>query len=630
MIFSAAGLTLYFNKTTFGVERLFVDDDPEAVSFVYGKTFGLPSGNNFLLKSAFSADGFSGEFLYFSEIVCTLTVKKTEGAAAFSYTFKNEGKKPVELQEGDLGIYLPFFDRFDDPEISIRRRVHAHVRTQGATHVFCERYSGELPALGLVMTKGESYSYALERGAHKGERGEVQLRLPAMTLAPQQSYACEFLLFPCAGREDFFGKADGFGFLTATADKLAVFEGEEITFRSARATALQTEEGRSCFEDGVCRVVAKGAGEHKVEICSDDQKVCATYFVLSKDIAQKRARFVTEYQYISEGDFRGAFTAYDTRTGEKLVKPGVRSPFSLGGFRAAPLLFLLREAKKGTLSEDVKTKVDDAIAFYDREIYRGGDVSDDVGGKRIRFFKKYYNYPLYAAIKFEEYRYSGDLGALAQSAVILSNLYKSGSVYEVTMAEPIVKALREESKTALADELTELISGAADKLIASGNKYASFKGLPYGPEIVYGALSTLLDAYFLTGKEYYLLVAEEHVARLQTFSFPSLSYATDEVPEIFQCDRGCGFPYDMSPHFTAIRFAEIYEKYFRATGKDCYLDLARRIATACLTLFDETGAGRRSKAAAASLNDSPLPSYEEISCGEDVVLYHFDLLFGRK
>ena len=49
-----------------------------------------------------------------------------------------------------------------------------------------------------------------------------------------------------------------------------------------------------------------------------------------------------------------------------------------------------------------------------------------------------------------------------------------------------------------------------------------------------------------------------------------------------------------------------------------------------MTLFEEKGVGRRSKAAVATVNGFTLPPYEEISCGEDVVLYHFDLLFGRK
>ena len=66
MIFSAAGLTLYFNKTTFGVERLSVDGDPETLSWVYGKNFALPYGNNFLLKSNFAGGKFTAEFLYFS------------------------------------------------------------------------------------------------------------------------------------------------------------------------------------------------------------------------------------------------------------------------------------------------------------------------------------------------------------------------------------------------------------------------------------------------------------------------------------------------------------------------------------------------------------------------------------
>ena len=630
MIFSAAGLTLYFNKTTFGVERLSVDGDPELVSWVCGNDFALPYGNNFLLKSDFSGGKFSAEFLYFSEVVCSLCVTQKGDAISFSYRFKNDGKKKVELKEGDLGVYTPFFDRFDDPDVSLPRRVHAHVRTEGATYIYCEKYSGDLPALGLIMTKGACYSYSLERGARKGDRGEIILRLPQMTLAPQESYECEFLLFPASGRADFFKKADGFGFLTASASDLAVFEGEEIVYRSARAITLKTEEGEIPFVDGECRITAKGFGERKVIICSKEQELRSSYFVLSKETLQKRIAFTTQKQYLADGPFRGAFAAYDNERGEVLIKKGVRSPFNLGGFRAAPLLLLLREGQKGKLAQELSARAADSVAFYDREIYRGREVSDDVNGRRARFFKRYYNYPLYATIKYEEYNYKGDLAALTQSAEILSSLYESGSVYEVTPAENVVNALRRECKDTLAGQLTSLISSAADKLIASGNKYASFKGLSYGPEIVYGSLSTLLDAYFLTGREYYLLVAEEHVSRLSDFLFPSLSYATDDVPEIFQQDRASGLTYDMSPHFTAIRFAEVYEKYSRATGKGQYLDLARRIAKACLTLFDEAGAGRRSRSAAATVNDSTLPAYEEISCGEDVVLYHFDLLFGRK
>ena len=629
MILSAAGLSLYFNKTTFGVERLSVQGDPEALSFVCGKTFALPSGNNFLLKSDYSSECFSAEFLYFYEIVCSVAVKQVGEAISFSYTFKNEGKEAADLKEGDLGVYLPFFDRFDDPEISLRRRVHAHIRAQGAAHVFCERYSGELPALGLVFIKGESCSYSLERGAGKGERGEVCLRFPAMTLAPKESYACEFLLFPCNGREDFFKKAEFFGCLTATVGEPVVTEGQEVVFESSRATVLQTEEGKFPFVDGVCRLTAKGYGEHTVTILSDTQKLVAKYFVLPQDIVNKRADFIKERQVVTQGQYKGAFTAYDNKSDKQVIRCGVRSHFNLGGFRAAPLLFLLRKAQKPDFPEGLKTVVSDAISFYDREIYRGGEVSDDVGGKRAWLCKKYYNYSLYATIKLEEYRFSHDLGALMQSAVILSNLYKSGCVYEVTPAESIVKALREEGKNTVAEELTDLISAAADKIIASGNKYASFKGLPYGPEIVYGALSTLLDAYFLTGKEYYLFVADEHVARLETFSFPSVDHATDDVPEIFQEDRASGLTYDMSPHFTASNFAVVYDKYYRATGEQKYRDLSRRIMLSCLTLFDKNGAASRSKAAAAAVNDITLPPYEEISCGEDVVLYYFDLLFGR-
>ena len=629
MIFSAAGLELYLNRTTFGTERLTVQGDSERLSWVRGNLFGIPSGNNFLLKSEYSPERSTGEFLYFSGLICTVTVREKNGAISFNYLFKNDGKKPVELEEGEIGVYTPFNDDFDDPEISLRRRVHAHVRAQKSVYVFCERYSGDLPCLGLVFVKGESGSYSLEREARAGARGAILLNFPPMTLAVGDTYECEFLLFSCHDRADFFRKADSFGVLTAEANDLSVFEGEEIRLRSARAKVLKTEKGEIPFVDGECVFCAEGEGAHSATILSEDQAIAISYFVIPKGLPEKRAAFVTEKQYLSEGKYAGAFTAYDCASGERVIRAGVRSPFSIAGFRAAPLLFLLREAQKGDLPKEILDKIERSIAFYDREIYRGGEVSDDVGGKRTRLFKRYYNYPLYAAMKYEEYRYKGDLECLMQGAVILINLYRSGSVYEVTPALMIAEALRAEGKSALVEELTEIITGAADRLISSGNKYTPFKGLSYGPEIVYGALSTLLDAYFLTGKEYYLLTAKEHLLRLETFSFPSLDYATQDIPEIFQRDRSNGMTYDMSPHFTAAHFAVLYEKYYRATGEKKYHLLAHRIMKGTLSLFDKTGMGRRSRSAVKKINDTEIPKQEEISYGEDVVLYHFNLLFGN-
>ena len=630
MIFSTAGLEFFFNRTTFGVERLSVKGDAERLSWVRGREFGLPAGNNFLEKSTYEAGKCVGRFLFFSGLTCTLTVTGEGEAVRFRYLYKNDTKKTIRTEVGELGIYLPFNDEFTDPVIALRRRVHAHIRTQGGTYIYCERYSGDLPAMGLVVTKGESQSYSLERGAKRASRGTFVLELPAISFAEGEEYEFEFVLFPCTGREDFYKKAEEYGLLTATASELAVFSGEEIVVKSANASTLTTEKGEIPFVDGECRFVAEGEGEKTAIISGKEQSLLLRYFVLHPDLKEKRLSFLTERQYLSEGKYAGAFTAFDHTSDRQVLRKGVRSPFSLAGFRAAPLLLLLREGQAGILPPERKRILDDAIAFYDREIYRGGEVSDDVGGKRTRLFKRYYNYPLYATIKYEEYRYADDLVCLIQAATILVNLYKSGSLYEVAPVLPVVEALKKEGKVSLAAELGDVVLTAADTLIKSGNKYASFKGLPYGPEIVYGALSTLLDAYFLSDKEYYLQTAKEHLARLETFSFPSLDYATDQVPEIFQRDRGSGLTYDMSPHFTAVHFAVVYEKYFRATGESRYRDLAERILRASLTLFDKTGRSVRSKAAPRLLNDLPLKTGEQISCGEDVVLYHFGLLFECK
>ena len=632
MIFSTDGLELFFNKTTFGVERLSIAGDAECLSWVRGREFALPSGNNFLLNGDCRDGKLQGEFLFFSGLTCTMTVSFEDDAAVFHYLFKNGTKKEIVTEKGDLGIYLPFNDDFDDPLISLRRRVHAHVRAQGQAYVYCERYSGDLPSLGLVVTKGESDSYSLERGAGKSSRGKIILDLPALRLAAGESYEFEWKLFPCRGRKDFFDKAASCGLLTASTSESVVFAGEEIVVTSENALMLRTEDGDLPFKEGRCRFVANGWGAHHATILGENgRSITMSYFVLSRDLPQKRIDYLLEKQYVAEGPYAGAFTAYDPQSMRQIVQGGIRSPFNLGGMRATPFFLLLRAGEKGVVSAEKRAKIDASVAFYDREIYMGnGEVADDVGRNRARFGKKYYNYPLFAAIKYEEYRYLGSVACLKESAAILDKMYRRGVLYEVSPVLTVEAALRKEGETVLSEKLRDAVIDAADRLIRSGNKYAPFKGLPYGPEIVYGSLATLLDAYLMTKNDYYLHTAQEHFARLETFSFPSLDYSTDEVPEIFERDRASGLIYDMSPHYTVAYFALVYDKYYRATGEERARYLSRRALKSALTLFGENGAGSRSKAAPRSVNDIRLGEYEQISYGEDVVLYFFDLLFDQE
>lgn len=628
MIFSAAGLTLYFNKSTFGVERMAAAEDPEALSFVSGKTFGLPCGNNFLLKSEYSDNSFIGEFLYFNEIVCTLVVSEKEGTISFRYTFRNEGKEAVDLSEGDLGICLPFFDRCDDAELSLRRRVHAHLCTRGNFSAYCERYSGAATSLGVVMTEGTIYSYALESGERAGERGEILLRLPAMKLAPQESYSVELCYYLCNTREDFYKKADRLGFLNVKASALTVYEGEEIVLSSKSAEKVRTEKGEVSFRNGEARIDAIGPGEHSFEIVSGDQVALGAYYVLPKDIFERRAGFILERQFLSDGRYAGAFTAYDRLNDEMLLGGGVRSPFRFGGESAAALLFLLREGAAGRLSELARESLDRAIAFYDREIYRGGEVADDAGGKRARFCKNYDHYPLFAAIKYEEYRYKGDIDALLESASILSEYFERERVYAVTPFLMVTEALGKEGQDAASKALIDRFSRGAAWLLLDDKK--AFREIKYSASFVCGAVVALVDLFAATGRKEYLEGAKRYLAMLDAFTFPSLSYATDCVPTLYECDLGKGAVYDMSPRYTAIDFAVAYERAFRVTGEERYHLLSVKIARACLTLFGDRGASCRAKAAASILNGRELSPFEEISCGEDIVLYYIDLLFERK
>ena len=633
MKFKGAGIELEFNKTTFGVERASITGDPTDFCFVKGKNFALPSGNNFLLKSEFEGGVFKAEFLYFNDMTAKVSVEEKNASIAFSYVFKNEGKKKISLEEGEIGFFASFNDGGAEPDLSVKRRLHAHVRVGGSfAHVFPVRNSGSGPVIALLMTKGRVPSYSVERGVKKDDRGEILFNFPALSLEPGETYEAAFSLFIADGRWDFEDKKFALGAPDIRAYGLCGFEGEALTVRAPEGTALVTEKGSLPFDDGECSVALEGSGEKKASVRAHDELFELTYYVLSRDLAEKRARYLLENQYVKEGPFKGAFCAFDPVRKEQVFKKKPSSPFSFAGERASALLFLLSSLNSGEkFSEEILSAVEDSIAFYDKEVFSDGDFSERADKKKSKYLKDFAEYPLYAAIQYEAYLYKKDVSRLIESAAILMDYYRKGrDSFTATNVCSVYDALRKEGKDAVASALKTSVVTLADKVLASGNRYGLFKGAAYTPELIAGALSLMTDAAFLSENDYYLVPAEDHLARLKAFSAPSLSYAEDFVPLVYRENRSTGRSVDYSPYYSNSLVALVFARYAIAAKKDKYFLIAKKIVKACLTLFKEDGSASRGRSLPKTVNDVAPSAYEEISFGEDLILYHFNLLFMRR
>ncbi|GEM_PF-2070934 len=633
MKFSRAGLELDFNRTTFGVERAYLVGDPTRFCFVRGKNFALPSGNNFLVKSNFSEDAFSAEFQYFSDLTARLTVQESEFGVSFRYVFTNEGKKPIALEEGDIGFYAGLNDSFASPEIALKRRLRAHVRLGVPfSYIYPVRASGSGPVLSLVVTKGEIASYSLEREFREEDSGEIVLNFPAMELSPNDRFECEFVLFPSDGRWDFEEKAAKLGAEEIKAYDLVGFEGDFASIRAPQALYLESEGEKISFKDGECAYLLRGEGEKQISVVFENRTYPVTTFTVSRNICKKRAEFLIENQRISEGPLRGAFCAYDRVERKQIVNKKKKSEFSLCGAAAAPLLFLLSSLNEGEIFVDsVTTALNDSLDFYDREIFSDAFVSSEKK-KRVRLFerKKNADRPFAAAIKFEEYLYKKDLSYLIESATILTSYLESGEIGSPIIASEVFFALKREEKEAIASSLKEAIVKAADAIACGGNGYSCSSKAPFTPEKIAGVLSLLSDAYLLTKNSYYLILAEDHLARLNAFFAPSLSYAEDSIPFSVARDYASGSVGRYSPSVEAAAVAYAFDRFARASSDPSYKLRAEHILKGCLTLFDKNGEAARGRLSPKKVNDKDLSLYPQISFGEDVILYYFNLLFKRR
>ncbi len=250
---------------TGGVERFVKAQDAGHFNWCRGK-FGIPSGMNFLSKLELSDNCAKEVFAYFSYLDLEVERRLTDEGLRESYSFKNTGDTVMEFKEGELGIYATFADSTDIAEVALKRRAHSHIWCGGDTaYIHNDRMGGSTDGLGLVLTNGRIIGFEEESGT-RDSRGDIVLKLPALTLKGGESYTLEWLVFGYENRKEFRKIIRREGALTLSVSDYHVKRGNTITIASEQAERAVLHDAEVLFSQGKAEIVVDCEGEQRIDI----------------------------------------------------------------------------------------------------------------------------------------------------------------------------------------------------------------------------------------------------------------------------------------------------------------------------------------------------------------------------
>ena len=167
-----------------------------------------------------------------TELIWQVVKSREDDVVHTKIEITNPGTKPYFTNRESIGIYFPLVDKYDDSEISLTRRCHAHIFCGKQISYICAlRMGGEAPHLGMVLTKGSLAGYSIIRDVMKrsNDRGCFVLHPDAMTFAAGETKCIEWTIFPHEGKDDFKEKMKCYQpcFVEVKADRYVIFQGEK-------------------------------------------------------------------------------------------------------------------------------------------------------------------------------------------------------------------------------------------------------------------------------------------------------------------------------------------------------------------------------------------------------------------
>lgn len=518
-----------------------------------------------------------------------------------TYTFYNPASSDVFLQRGELGIFFPLCDRYEDAETCFSSRAHTHLFCGEENTWLCALRMGmQGKSLGMALTEGSIDTYSVERDLSKisNERGDFILHPTAFHLRAGESKTLAFRWFFHDGKEDFLEK------LAAMPEMLRVdlpscvcFPGDTIPMTFSRPTDVELH-GKTVAKQVTSFVFrAEEIGEECLRLTYGGRKTFVRLLV-SADfdalVERRLERIVAEQQYMGEGPLHGAFLIYDNE--EKTVYfDNIFADHNASRERLGMGLLLALWLQKHE-NPAFRAALDTFVAFVKREFLDAstGEVFNTVG--RDPTTKRLYNAPWVASFMTEMYRLTGENEYLEIMLRIMEKYYAGGGAkfYPNGLSvEEQIRALRDAGMTDKADRLLALFRTHVDNMVKNGVCYPKHE-VNYEQTIVTPAASFTAQMYRLTGEEKYRTAAEEQIAVLCRFD----GFAPDHHLYRLAIRHWDDFWFgkrrlfgDTFPHYWSVLSSVAYLRYAKITGDEEWERQARAGAAGCLSLFTPDGKG---------------------------------------
>ncbi|MDR0669887.1 MAG: hypothetical protein LBF95_07370 [Treponema sp.] len=551
------------------------------------------------------------------------------GTLRETYTVTNTSHYPVFTCLGDIGIYTPFNDNYDEAALCMTSRCHAHIWCGGtSSYVMCLRMGGEAPHLGLVLTGGRLGAYSVERDTSQAsnDRGDFILHPSPLRLESGKSVVLTWELFWHQGKDDFYRRLRDYpSYIEISAGHFVCFEGEQSGIEVRRREGqVETElvQAEPALAGTVC------PGERKYFIRGNG--VDTWYRLLTRpspgDLAAARCAFIAKnQQYHRLGSpLDGAYLIYDNEEGHPYYTHtgdhnGSRERIGMG--------VLMTRFLRSHPNAALETSLKQYIAFVLRELFDSetGTVFDDINHAvdRVRL----YNFPWFAQFFLELYGLWKDTAYLRYMVKVLGAFYEKGGGGFYAIGIPMVEALDRLEAEGFRDDaaaLRERFLNHADRVLQNGTGYPAHE-VKYEQSIVAPAAIILFQAYRFSKDEKYLAGARKQLEILSLFNGRQPDSCLYEV-SIRHWD---GFWFgkrrlygDTFPHYWSVLTGMAYAECWRSRGDEDMRVVAEHSIRAVLGLIHPDGSASCARLYPLSVNGVPANFLDPWANDQDWGLYY--------
>lgn len=569
------------------------------------------------------------------------------------YHFTNATAFPVFFKRRDVGIYTTFNDNYEDTDVCLAQKCHAHISCgQSAFWAMALQMGGAGPHLGMKVIQGSIDAYSVQRDLtqESNDRGDFILHPQLEALLPGESAQLVFELFWFEDKLQFQQKlleTPGFPVVTAKQFtwfwqeelqfdvQIAAVPAEEVTISCAKADVLA--EPVSC-DNGIvllhCRCLPQQLGELEIEVCTPCKHTTVSFFISPplEEIAYRRCRFIAEKQqyHSPNSHLDSAFLIYDNEE-ERIYYSHLDD--HNGGRERVGMGVLMATLLQIHSDPQLEQSLQSYLEYLHRELYdpATGTVFNDICHNQD--WHRLYNYPWMSVLHLELYHLTGKTEYLMDSFKVMQRYYLEGGSRFYGIAIPaceLLQALEQEGMQQQADIFRQDFLRHARQIAENSLHYPPFE-VRYEQSIVAPAVSCLLQAYEIFEDKAFLTEAEKQLKVLELFNGHQPNHYQYETAirhwdgRWFGKYRNYG---DTYPHYWSALSGMAFAQYARIRKDNGYAERAAASMRGCLSLFTPQGRASCAMVYPETINGTPGHYYDPWANDQDWALY-FALKYRR-